>query len=239
MVRRVEPRRQEVPDLAVRLVLALPLLVLHHAALLVELGLADGADEMAHAVGLEPEREVERGDGHVVEVVGAVLVGGAVEVGGAGPLERILEFLVVVLAPVEHQVLEEVGEAGASGLLVLGAHVVPDVHRHDRRLVVLVDDQREAVGEDEPLVGNVRRALCGQRDGTREHGQRGTEAGATTPHGTSLRPTHRRRQGRRAPGAPSGAARQARRASPGTRCQARGRGGARWTRRSCSRRRGP
>ena len=35
----VEPRVEEVPDPAVGLVLALALLVLHHAALLVELGL--------------------------------------------------------------------------------------------------------------------------------------------------------------------------------------------------------
>ena len=88
MVGGIEPRREEVPDLAVGLVLALALLVLHHAALLVELGLADRAEQVAHAVGLEPERQVERGGRDVLEVVGAVLVGRAVQVGGADALER-------------------------------------------------------------------------------------------------------------------------------------------------------
>jgi hypothetical protein len=47
----------------------------------------------------------------------------------------------------EHDVLEEVGEARMPRLLVLGADVVPEVHRHHRREVVLRDDQAEAVGQ--------------------------------------------------------------------------------------------
>ena len=42
---------------------------------------------------------------------------------------------------------EKVGESGLAGLLVLGPHVVPDVHGYDRRLVILVHDQCEAVVE--------------------------------------------------------------------------------------------
>ena len=177
MVGGIQPRREEIPHLAVGLVLALALLVLHHAALLVELGLGEGAEEVAHPVGLEPEREVERGGGHVGEVVGAVLVRRAVHVGGAGALERALELLVVVLAPVEHQVLEQVGEPGAAGALVLRADVVPHVDRHDRRLVVLVDQDGQAVRQHEPLVGDLDGGLGGERRGEeREEGDGGREA---------------------------------------------------------------
>ena len=177
MVGGIEPRREEIPHLAVGLVLALPLLVLHHAALLVELGLGDGAEQVAHAVGLEPEREVERGGRHVLEVVGAVFVRRAVQVGGADALERALELLVVVLAPVEHQVLEQVGEAGPAGALVLRADVIPDVDRDDRRLVVLVDEHGQAVRQHEPLVGDVDGGLGGEwRGEEREEGDGGPKA---------------------------------------------------------------
>ena len=192
MVGRVEPGRQEVPDPAVGLVLTLPFLVLHHAALLVELGLADGADEMPHAVGFEPERQVERRGGHVDEIVGAIRVGGAVQVGGAGPLERCLELLVVVLAAVEHQVLEEVSEAGPARHLVLRADVVPDVHGDDRRLVVLVHQQGEAVREDEALIGNVDGVLGGNRRRADQQAQRREDAGNAwrqgKPHGRDWGP---------------------------------------------------
>ena len=79
--------RDEFADLAVGLVLALALLVLHHAALLVERLLVDRAEQVAHAVGLHPQRHVERGGRHVLEVVGAVELGGAVLLGGADQLE--------------------------------------------------------------------------------------------------------------------------------------------------------
>jgi hypothetical protein len=80
-----------------------------HAALFVELGLGDGALEVAHAVRLQPQDEVEGRDGDVLEVVGPVLVGGAVEVGRAHRLDDVEEAAAGVLAPVEHQVLEQVG----------------------------------------------------------------------------------------------------------------------------------
>src|SRR3546814_4971306 len=53
-----------------------------------------------------------------------------------------LPISVVVLAALEHQVLEQVCEAGAAGLLVLAADVVPDVDRDDRRLAVRSEERR-------------------------------------------------------------------------------------------------
>ena len=47
--------------------------------------------------------------------------------------------------------LEEVGEAGPAGLLVLRADLVPQVHADERGGVVLVKDHVQAVGQGESL----------------------------------------------------------------------------------------
>jgi hypothetical protein len=69
-------------------------------------------------------------------------------------------------------VLEQVRESGLAGLLVLRADVVPDVDRDDRRLVILVDEERETVLERELPERNVwdRPVLAGQRVSRREAG---------------------------------------------------------------------
>ena len=158
------------PRLPVRLVLTLTFLVLHDTALFVEAGRVDGAKEVTHAVGLEPENAVERGDRHVLEIIRAVLVGRAVEVRGAERLDGLEVVVVVVLAAVEHEVLEQVREPGLAGLLVLRADVIPDVDGGDWRLVVLVNQKSEPVPERVLLVWNVgdRRRLPAQCPGRRE-----------------------------------------------------------------------
>ena len=56
----------------------------------------------------------------------------AVQVRGANAFHRVDVSEIEVVAPAEHQVLEQVGKAGLAELLVLGSYVVPRVHRHDR-----------------------------------------------------------------------------------------------------------
>ena len=198
VVRRVEAGIEEFPHPSVRLVLVLPLLVLDHAALLVESRLGDRAKQVAHAVGLEEQHQIERVHGDVLEVVGAVLVGGAVEVGCPDLLQRPEVILVVVLAPVEHEVLEQVGEAGPARPLVLRPHVVPHVHGDDRRLVVLMDDQRQTIGQHVAGEGDVDgrsgaglRRLGGQGSkaarGRGDRDREGERGGAwdSKPHGRS------------------------------------------------------
>ena len=180
---RVDRGLDELLDLAVGLVLTLPLLVLDDPALLVELRLGDRADEMSHAVRLHPQDGVEGAHRHVLEVVGAVLVRRAVEVGRADLLEDLEVVVVEVLGAVEHQVLEEVGEAGLARLLVLRADVVPDVHRRDRGLVVLVDDEGEAVRQHVLLEGDLRDSdLGGGQQGRAQQGDRRGEK-EFRPHG--------------------------------------------------------
>jgi hypothetical protein len=143
-------------DQAVGLVLVLALLVLHDAALQVELLLVEHAEQMAHAVAFGEQRIVEHRGRHGLEVIGAVGVGGAVQVGRADAFKGRQIGLVEVLAAREHQVFEQVGEAGLAGRLVLGTDVVPGVDGHHRRFMVLVHQHRQAVLQHEFGVGDVR-----------------------------------------------------------------------------------
>ena len=88
VLRREEGLVQVHPDHPVRRVLVvLAALVLDHVALARERLLVDVVEEEAHAIALEPQRELEpiRGDG--LEVVGPVFGGGPVHVRGARALE--------------------------------------------------------------------------------------------------------------------------------------------------------
>ena len=97
--------------------------------------------------------------GAVLVVVGAILGGGAVVV-GAGGLEEPVELRVGrILRAHEHQVLEQVGEAGAAGLLVTGADVVPDVGGDDGDGVILVDDEGQSVGQGVDGGGDAQRRV--------------------------------------------------------------------------------
>ena len=146
----------------VGLVLALALFILDDAALQIQRLLVERTEQVAHAVGLQPEGVIQGGDGHVLKVVGAVAVGGAIQVGGAHPLHGVDVAAVEVFTAAKHQVLEQVREAGLAGLLVLGPHVIPDVHRHDRGFVVFVDDDGEAVVQHEFPIRDVDAGGLGQ-----------------------------------------------------------------------------
>jgi hypothetical protein len=66
-----------------------------------------------------------------------------------------------VAAALEHQVLEQVRKAGAAGTLVLRAHVVLELDVHDRRRVILVQDEPQPVGQPGRRVLDARRPLTG------------------------------------------------------------------------------
>ncbi len=67
-----------------------------------------------------------------------------------------------VFAAAEHEVFEEVGEAGLAGLLVFRADVVPDVDGHDGGFVIFVHDDGEAIVEHEFLVGDIHAGGLGK-----------------------------------------------------------------------------
>ncbi len=133
---------------------ALAPLVLDHVALAVDARRAHRVEQIAHAVGLEEEHQLERVGGPVDVVVGTIGVGGAVVV-GAGAFEPGVEGpFGHVLRTFEHQVLEQVCEAGAAELLVPRADVVPDVHGDDRHAGVAVQDHVQPVGKRELRIGD-------------------------------------------------------------------------------------
>ena len=147
VVRRIERRHDGHAGKAVRTVLVvLPPLVQDDVALVLELGLGQRWQQVAHPVGFHPERQLQRVGRHDLPVVGAVGVCRPVQ-RPASLLQGMEVTLVVVLRPLEHQVFEEVGKPGAARLLVLGSDVIPDVDGNDRAVVILVDQNVQAVVE--------------------------------------------------------------------------------------------
>ncbi len=137
------------------LVVALALFVLDHAALIIELALRDRAQQVAHTVAFQPQRPFQRAARHGLKIIGPVEIGRAVVIGRAHFLQ-ILEVIVrCVLAAVEHQMFEQMGEAGLPLRLVLAADIVPHGHADDRGLAIGVDDDVEAVVEHELFVWDI------------------------------------------------------------------------------------
>jgi hypothetical protein len=161
VARRVEVLHEELEPAAVGLIFEpLPALVLDHVALVVELLFGQRVGERGEAVGLDPEEVFEVARGHGGEVVGAILVGRAVDAAleevRAGGLD-VLEILARrVLRALEHHVLEEVREAAAARPLVLRADVEPLVDVDDRQLAVDVQDDAQPVGQRVLLELNLR-----------------------------------------------------------------------------------
>jgi hypothetical protein len=124
-------------------------LVLHHIPLGVEFLLGHGREELPHPVCLEPERDGELVGRDGLEVVGAFEPGGPVQ-GAASALDE-LEVLIRsdLGRSLEEHVLEEVRKARASHPFVGRSHVVPEVHRDDRRRMVLGERNEESIGEPE------------------------------------------------------------------------------------------
>ena len=96
-------------------VVALALLLLDHVPLVVEVLLRDRVEQVPVPVGLHPEGQLVGTLGDGLEVVGAVEPGRRVEAAALGHQPGEVLAAGDVPRPLEHQVLEEVGEAGAPG----------------------------------------------------------------------------------------------------------------------------
>ncbi len=187
---RVVRRPQHLVELegrhAVRAVLvALPPLVLDDVALAVDLFGRHRVEEKPHAIRIEEQRKVECVDRHVDVVVGPVVRRRGVVV-RAGALEQCVELSFFhVLGAFEHEVLEQMREAGSPRLLVGRADVVPDVDRRDRHRLVLMQDDVEPVRELELPERHLKRRgrLRQHRRNQQDHG----EQSKATAHADSLR----------------------------------------------------
>ena len=104
-----------------RILDALPPLVLHHVALVLEGRAKRGpVEQKAHARAFQPQSQFQFARRQGLEVVGAVGAGRAVACRGSG-LSQVLEVGILrdVLGPLEHHVFEEVGEPGLARGFVL------------------------------------------------------------------------------------------------------------------------
>ncbi len=126
-------------------VVALSLLLLDDLPLGVEVGLVDR--EGRETIRLQPERELQRAARDGLEVVRPLEGGGGVHRSPGCLHDGQVLAIPHLVGTGEHQVLEEVGEAGASGLLVPGTHVVPEVHGDAGAGGVGVDDHPQAIGQ--------------------------------------------------------------------------------------------
>ena len=116
-------------DDAVRAVLdALAALVAHHVLLVGQAGLIQLVGQIAHAVRFEPQSEFQLVRRNRLEIIGAVKIGGAVDVGGPRRFQ-VPEMIVAgnVFGALEHHVLEQVRESRAAREFIRRAHVIPDV----------------------------------------------------------------------------------------------------------------
>ena len=171
---------------AVRPVLvALSALVLHDVALAVDALRRHRVEKVAHAIRLEEQRQFQRVGGHVDDVIRPIVRGRSVVV-TARAFEQEIELpFGHVLRSFEHQVLEQVRETGAPGLLVRRSDVVPEVDRHHRDARIAMQDHIQPVGELELLEGNLKGSwrLRTQRNG--QQGEQDQQNAAT--HAASLR----------------------------------------------------
>ncbi len=139
--------RQLLPPGAVRLIVHAPAsFVDHDIALVVELCLRHGRQQLTHAIGLEPERYRQLVRWHRLEVVGAIEPGGTVQ-RTAGALHE-LEVLVGahVRRALKQHVLEQMGEARSPRALIGRADVIPQIDRDDGRGVIF------GKGDAQPVV---------------------------------------------------------------------------------------
>jgi hypothetical protein len=147
MIRRVQRGGERGRRQAVGAVLVvLPTLVEDDVALRLEAFAGQRRQQITHPIGFHPERQIEGAGGNHFPVIRAIGVGRSVQQ-AAGLLQRREVAGVVMFGTLEHQVLEQVRKAGPSWTLVLGSDVVPEVHGNDGDVVVLMDDDVEAVGQ--------------------------------------------------------------------------------------------
>ena len=141
--------------------------------------------QIDHAVGFHLHHRLQAVLGDALEVAGRIVAGEGVVL-AAEPADDLGEFADGdLLRRLEHQVFEEVGDAGNAAHLVRRPDPVPDHVGDDRGAVIGDDDDLHAVGELE-LAGAGLRGLGGEGVGSNcEHGE-GQEQGCKERSGTRM-----------------------------------------------------
>ena len=130
----------------VRRTLVLAELIADHVALVGQLGAVEGLEQKTHPVAFQPEAQFNLIAGQRLEIIRAVEVGGAIDVGRARAFQVFdVRLFADMLRPLEHHVLEEVGETGPPGFFVHGADVIPEVDGYQREAMVFIGQHLQAV----------------------------------------------------------------------------------------------
>ena len=125
---------------------ALTPLVAHDVLLIRKTGLIELVGQIAHAVGLQPKRQLELIRGERLEIVGAIEVRGSVDVARARRFQQMkMRAPWNVTRAFKHHVLEKMRETRAAGELVGRTYVVPQIHGHHRQAMIFGEDDVEAV----------------------------------------------------------------------------------------------
>ncbi len=134
-------------DDAVRSVFqALPPLVAHHVLLVRKIRLAELIGKIAHAVGLQPQRQLQLIRRKCFEIIRAVKIRRSVDVRCAGRFQiAIVRAARHVFRTFKHHVLEKMREAGAARHFIRRANVIPQVDRNEWEPMILGQNDIEPV----------------------------------------------------------------------------------------------
>ena len=146
---------------------ALATLVAHDVLLVGKVGLIQLVGQIPHAVRFQPERQRQLVRWKSFVVVGAVEIGGAIDIARSRSFQKMeVRISRDVTRTFEHHVLEKMREACAAGQFVRRPYVVPQIDRHQRQPVVFGKDDVQAVLElvffELQLRGFKRRGLGGR-----------------------------------------------------------------------------
>jgi hypothetical protein len=109
--------------------------------------------------------------GNALEIIGAIGICCAID-SGTHRLEFFKILTRIVLGALKHQMLKQMGKTGATCRLVLGADVVPNIDLHNRQIVVLGQNNRQAIFKGVHLVGHTQlRGECARKGG--DKGEKG------------------------------------------------------------------
>ena len=150
-------------------VVTLPALVLDHVPLVLQGLLVERRQQRAHAVRLQPERQLQLVRGHGLEVVGALEARRPVERPASALDQLEVAVSLDLRRTLKHQVLEEVSQASAALDLVPRADVIPEADRRDRIQVILGEHEAQAVVQ--AVLGRGQAAGTGLLHGYMTHGR--------------------------------------------------------------------
>ncbi len=145
-----------------------PPLLFHHFPFRVKSRLVNL--EETHPFRFEPQYQFQLVCRHRLYVYG--LVEGRVTVARAADAPNVIKMVrrPETVRPPEHHVLEHVGKALAFRVLVLGTHVIPDIHCDDGTGEVLQRNDFQAVVQDRFLIVQAARiGRCRRAHGCRRH----------------------------------------------------------------------